>query len=155
MRISNQTSELLKKLSESAIKQDVDKTDNFVTEILKISNSPQKTLKEIISQIEVGVVDDMGDMGIGDETGLDTGLEGESQPDTESAKQALVEALMALCGSPEECHNAIDQCIGQDEMAGMTDEIPGIADDLGEEMPQPMPQEMPQAMPQEMPMPGY
>ena len=118
MKMGNNNLSFLQKLAEAADGAK-EKTD-FSDHILHIVSSPQKTLKDVFAQFDAPPTEDLGDPGMGDaglDAGLDADLEPEGGDDVETAKKSLCDALVALCGSPEEAHNCIDQHCGGGEEA--------------------------------------
>jgi len=107
---------------------------------------------------------DVGDIG---EPPMDDEFSGEElggECDQEAVKQNLVDALVALCGSPEEAAECVtnqtmppaeglpgEEPLGDDPLGG---ELGGAPDDMAAEMPSAMPKAMPAPMAEPAPMPA-
>ena len=95
-----------------------------------------------------GMVDDILDEGSMPDDGM-----GGTGCDSEAVKSNLVEALVALCGSPEaacDCimgQNGPEEGLPEEGMEGppMSEEMPGLDESIQE--PEPMPAAMPKQMP--------
>lgn len=128
------------------------KKSSFSDFVLEIANKKQPTLREIFAQMDPMAPDtgaEMGglggDTGLGGETGLGNpeGMENAEPDPNQEAKIKLVEALIALCGSPEEAKKLID-AQAQPEAgpeSGMEGEVAptDMPAPMGEEAPAPMP----------------
>jgi len=166
MKQGNQHSSLLDALVKTASTDNKPTEDTLASKLLgqiKAQNE-QRSLKEVIAQMDPAMSgpmdsdmegplpeDMMSDEMSPEEGALDSG------PDTQGAVQALVDALIALKGSPEEAHAAIDECSGSPEGPEEMDMgEPGLGEEteaLPEEVPAPMEMGGPSPMPAPMQMP--
>lgn len=155
MKQGNQHSSLLDALVKTASTDNKPTEDTLTDKILgqiKAKNE-QCSLKQAIAQLDPAMPGPMeSDMEgpLPDNSLISDGLSPEegtldSGPDTQSAVQGLVDALIALKGSPEEAHAAIDECCGSPEGPEEMDMgEPGLGEET-EELPEevPAPMEMP------------
>ncbi len=180
MKIGNNNSTFLQKVAEIAADMSGPKEtrSEFKDQILKITSKTEPALKDILAQFmdpkpmpgempkpmpgdmaqpmpgDMGEMDELEDPltdSIMDDGGLDPGMEGIGGDD--EAKRLMCEAIVALCGSPEEAHNCIDEYtaggeeappdLEEDPMADpMADPMEDVGADVGA-----MPMENPSAMP--------
>jgi len=119
---------------------------------------------------EDAMFDEVGDIGeppVDEEFDEELGGELGGECDQEAVKQNLVDALVALCGSPEEAAECVtnqttmppaEGLPGEeaplDEPLGDGDELGGTPHDMAAEIPSAMPKAMPSPMAEPAPMPA-
>lgn len=142
-RFGNNSSKVLDSLVEQANKEaEKQESPSFEKIASNVLSQNKQTLKDVLAQLEVdpGLDDDMGELPgeVGGDMPTDEG-------DTDGAKRGLVDALIALCGGPEEAKACLDEYStdlpGEDTMEGLPEE--GM---MMDESPTDAPLDMPKPM---------